>query len=76
MAVDGIHNVIRMLEEIEDGRLPEADFLELSACTQGCVGGCSQCGESLRGQDSHQGACSSGLPVCRCTVSSYARGAG
>lgn len=40
MAVDGIENVIRMLEEIEDGRLPEADFLELSACTQGCVGGC------------------------------------
>ena len=40
VAVDGIENVIRMLEEIEDGRLPEADFLELSACTQGCVGGC------------------------------------
>jgi len=40
VAVDGITNVIRMLEEIEDGRLPEADFLELSACTQGCVGGC------------------------------------
>ena len=40
VSVDGIENVIRMLEEIEDGRLPEADFLELSACTQGCVGGC------------------------------------
>ena len=40
VAVDGIENVIQMLEEIEDGRLPEADFLELSACTQGCVGGC------------------------------------
>ena len=40
VAVDGVPNVIRMLEEIEDGRLPEADFLELSACTQGCVGGC------------------------------------
>ena len=40
MAVDGIDNVIRMLEEIEDGRLPEADFMELRACTQGCVGGC------------------------------------
>ena len=26
VAVDGIQNVIRMLEEIEDGRLPEADF--------------------------------------------------
>ena len=40
MAVDGIENVIRMLEEIEDGRLPEADFIELRACTEGCVGGC------------------------------------
>ena len=38
--MDGIQNVIQMLEGIEDGRLPEADFLELSACTQGCVGGC------------------------------------
>lgn len=40
LAVDGIENCIRMLEEIEDGRLPEADFIELTACTQGCVGGC------------------------------------
>lgn len=40
LAVDGIENCIRMLEEIEDGRLPEADFIELSACVQGCVGGC------------------------------------
>ena len=40
VAVDGIENVIRMLEEIEDGRLPEADFIELSCCVQGCVGGC------------------------------------
>ena len=39
LAVDGIGNCIRMLEEIEDGRLPEADFIELSACVQGCVGG-------------------------------------
>ncbi len=40
VAVDGIDNVIQMLEEIEDGRLPEADFIELRACTEGCVGGC------------------------------------
>lgn len=39
-AVDGIDNVIAMLEEIEDGHLPEADFIELRACTQGCLGGC------------------------------------
>lgn len=40
VAVDGMENVIRMLEEIEDGRLPDADFIELSACVEGCVGGC------------------------------------
>lgn len=40
LAVDGIENVIRMLEELEDGRLPDADFIELRACTQGCLGGC------------------------------------
>lgn len=40
VAVDGIENVIRMLEEIENGHVPEADFIELRACTQGCVGGC------------------------------------
>ena len=40
LAVDGIDNVIRMLEEIEDGRLPEADYIELAACVEGCVGGC------------------------------------
>lgn len=40
VAVDGIDNVISILEEIEDGRLPDADFIELTACPQGCVGGC------------------------------------
>lgn len=40
IAVDGIGNVIRILEEIEDGRMLEADFIELRACTQGCLGGC------------------------------------
>ena len=40
LAVDGMENVIRMLEEIEDGRLPETDFIELNACVEGCVGGC------------------------------------
>ena len=32
--------LLNPMREVEDGRLPEADFLELSACTQGCVGGC------------------------------------
>lgn len=40
VTVDGIENVIRILEEIEDERLPDAHFIELTACVQGCVGGC------------------------------------
>lgn len=40
IAVDGIPNVISVLEDIEDGKLPELEFVELGACTQGCVGGC------------------------------------
>ena len=40
ISVDGIENVIKMLEELEDGKLISADFLELNACNQGCVGGC------------------------------------
>lgn len=37
---NGIKHVIRLLEAIEDDQLPEVDYLELSACIQGCVGGC------------------------------------
>jgi len=39
MAVDGIHNVINVLEEIEYGKVNTLEFIELSACTSGCAGG-------------------------------------
>lgn len=39
MAVDGIHNVITVLEEIEYGKVNTVEFIELSACTSGCSGG-------------------------------------
>lgn len=39
LAVSGIHNVISLLEEVEHGELQDVDFLELQACTGGCVGG-------------------------------------
>jgi iron only hydrogenase large subunit-like protein len=39
LSVDGIHNVIRVLEEIENDRLTDLDFFEGLACTGGCVGG-------------------------------------
>ena len=39
LAADGIENVINVLEELEDEKLQELDFIELNACAGGCVGG-------------------------------------
>ncbi len=39
LAADGIENVIRVLGEIEDERIGDLDFIELNACSAGCVGG-------------------------------------
>ena len=39
LAADGIENVIKVLEEMEDERLSDQDFVELNACPAGCVGG-------------------------------------
>lgn len=39
IAVDGINHVMKILEEIEDDKLEDIEFVELSACTGGCVGG-------------------------------------
>ena len=39
LAADGIENVIRVLESIDNGSFPELEFIELNACTGGCVGG-------------------------------------
>lgn len=39
MAVDGIENVIKVLEEIEDELFRNLEFVELNSCHGGCVGG-------------------------------------
>ena len=39
LAADGIENVINVLDEIENNGLDYLDFVELNACTGGCVGG-------------------------------------
>lgn len=39
LAADGIENVIKVLEELEDEKLNDLDFIELNACPGGCVGG-------------------------------------
>lgn len=40
IAADGIENVIKILEEVENEKLNDIEFIELNACTGGCVGGC------------------------------------
>lgn len=39
LAADGIENVIHVLDQIENGNIPQVEFVELNACTGGCVGG-------------------------------------
>lgn len=39
LAADGIENVIGVLEDLEDEKITGVDFIELNACSGGCVGG-------------------------------------
>ena len=39
LAADGIDNVMRVLEDIDNHEMPNLDFIELNACAGGCVGG-------------------------------------
>ena len=39
LAADGIENVIRVLEDLEDEKFSNLTFIELNACSAGCVGG-------------------------------------
>ena len=39
LAADGIENAIRVLEDLEDEKFDRLDFIELNACSGGCVGG-------------------------------------
>lgn len=42
LAADGIENVIRVLEDLEDEKYGNLEFVELNACPGGCVGGVLQ----------------------------------
>lgn len=39
LAADGIDNVNRVLDQIENDNIPPLEYIELNACTGGCVGG-------------------------------------
>ncbi len=42
LAADGIENVIRVLEDLDDEKYSNLEFVELNACPGGCVGGVLQ----------------------------------
>ncbi len=39
MAIDGIHNVVKFLERLENDEISGLDFLDLKSCNKGCAGG-------------------------------------
>jgi hypothetical protein len=39
LAADGIENVTRVLDQLENGNISSLEFIELNACPGGCVGG-------------------------------------
>lgn len=39
LAADGIENTIKVLDEIENDNISSLEFIELNACSGGCVGG-------------------------------------
>lgn len=40
LAVGGLENVVRTLEDIEKGKLRDIDYIECRSCQDGCVDGC------------------------------------
>ncbi len=42
LAADGIENIIKVLEDLEDEKYHDIDFVELNCCAGGCVGGILQ----------------------------------
>jgi Fe-S-cluster-containing hydrogenase component 2 len=40
LSVAGLPNVIRILDDVEKGRLRKYQYIECHACSEGCVGGC------------------------------------
>ncbi len=44
LAVDGLQNVIDILEHLENGEIENVDYLELRVCDESCAGGILACG--------------------------------
>ncbi len=69
LAADGIENVIRVLDQVENGNIPSLEFIELNACPGGCVGGVMTMQNPFIAKARLQ-ALRHGLPVSRNTIGS------
>ena len=69
LAADGIENVIRVLDQVENGNIPQLEFIELNACPGGCVGGVLTMQNPFIAKARLQ-SLRHGLPVSRNTVAS------
>jgi iron only hydrogenase large subunit-like protein len=39
LSINGIDNIMMVLNDLEDSKLKNVDYIEASTCTQGCIGG-------------------------------------
>ena len=69
LAADGIENVIRVLDQVENGNIPQLEFIELNACPGGCVGGVMTMQNPFIAKARLQ-TLKHGLPVSRNTINS------
>ncbi len=69
LAADGIENVIRVLDQVENGNIPTLEFIELNACPGGCVGGVMTMQNPFIAKARLQGL-RHGLPVSRNSINS------
>ncbi|MBQ9757997.1 MAG: 4Fe-4S dicluster domain-containing protein [Clostridia bacterium] len=68
IAVDEIHNIIKLFEDIEDGKMDDIDYVEALACPGGCVGGPLTAENSFSARSKIQRMCKeiedNSLPFC------------
>jgi hypothetical protein len=70
--VDGTENVLRILSELEDEKLSEAELVETAICTQGCFGGCLTVENPFTAK-LHMRRLTQGLPAQRLTMPDWAQ---
>ena len=69
LAIDGIHEISRFLEKVEDGQIKGVDFIEMKACQEGCPGGILTAGNPFLTVERMEKRASMRSQSCSCQVS-------